>query len=112
MDDALLHEKLEKEKWPVDQVDTPVEGEGEEGADHHEPHKLVQSVRSVQSEPTPPAPPAPKTELGALALVGAVLIFSSNGAVYKLMYANDSEMFSACNVLCGANLIGLCTLVS
>ena len=48
---------------------------------------------------------------GTLALVGSIMIFSSNGAVYKLMYTRDSELFTACNVLCGANLIGLCTLV-
>ena len=49
--------------------------------------------------------------LGKLALVGAVLIFSSNGAVYKRMYTHDSKLFSVCNVLCGANLFGLVTLV-
>ena len=59
----------------------------------------------------PATPEASNSTLGTLALIGAVLIFSSNGAVYKKMYTHDSELFSVCNVLCGANLFGLVTLV-
>ena len=47
--------------------------------------------------------------LGGLTLVVAMLIASSKDAVFKSIFANHPN-FTACNVLCGSNLIGLLTL--
>jgi len=47
--------------------------------------------------------------MGVLALCAAVMIASSKDAVFKSIFANDPN-FTACNVLCGSNLIGLITL--
>eukprot|EP00929_Paragymnodinium_shiwhaense_P019861 TRINITY_DN13412_c0_g1_i1.p1 TRINITY_DN13412_c0_g1~~TRINITY_DN13412_c0_g1_i1.p1 ORF type:complete len:371 (+),score=48.01 TRINITY_DN13412_c0_g1_i1:314-1426(+) len=49
-------------------------------------------------------------KLGAMAVMGSILIFSSNAAVYKELFASDPDTFTACNVLCGSNLVGLITL--
>jgi len=52
-----------------------------------------------------------KSALGIVCLVVAILIYSSNSAVYQAILVADPQLFTACNVLCAQNFVGLAALL-